>query len=112
MEEYEFDAENFYVAIPDFEGYLINAKGNIISLGRVVEFKRKGEPYTRTVPESVVKVNLGYDFPTVVLNKEGKRYTKSLAHLIAASFCKGYKSLGYHDGNPFNICWDNLDIKQ
>lgn len=89
-------------AIPDFPGYEIS------DTGKVRSFKTKSGKLG--LPHEVTPVLMDPIGWAVRLNKEGKRYLRSLARLVLVSFEGDHPEarVGYRDGNSFNLKLENL----
>lgn len=85
-----------FTPIPDFEGYGINKKGDVIS------FKKR----------KMIKQGVWGLYKKVALSKKGRTYYFRIHRLVANVFIPNPNNLpqvNHKDGDKFNNCVDNLE---
>lgn len=76
--------------IQGFEGrYQVSDKGRVKSLERVTQLNGR----VRTEPEKIMAYTLRSGYPTLILRKDGKRYSRQIHRLVAEAFLP----------NPYNL---------
>ena len=104
-------------SVDGYEGlYLINDKGIVLSLPRIVKTRNRKGNITVKRKAKVLKPHLrgrdGLLYPAVTLTKDGKSKTYSLHRLVALAFIPNPYNLSevnHVDENPLNCSADNLE---
>jgi hypothetical protein len=94
--------------IKGFEGrYQVSNFGRVKSLSRVTQLNGR----VRTEPEKIMSYTLRSGYPTLILRKEGKRYSRQIHRLVAEAFIPNPDNLpivNHKDFTRTNNCVDNL----
>lgn len=95
--------------IKGFEGrYQVSNLGRVKSLRRVTQLNGR----VRTEPELIMAVTYRAGYPTLILRKDGKRYSRQVHRLVAEAFLpnpKGLPIINHKDETRTNNCVENLE---
>ena len=95
--------------IKGFEGrYQVSNLGRVKSLRRVTQLNGR----VRTEPELIMAVTYRAGYPTLILRKDGKRYSRQVHRLVAEAFLpnpNGLPVVNHKDYTPTNNCAENLE---
>ena len=101
--------EEHWKDIRGFDGrYQVSDKGRVKSLERVTQLNGR----VRTEPEKIMAYTLRSGYPTLILRKDGKKYSRQIHRLVADAFLPNQGNLpvvNHKDSDRTNNAVDNLE---
>lgn len=95
--------------IKGFEGrYQVSNLGRVKSLSRVTQLNGR----VRTEPEKIMAFTYRSGYPTLILRKDGKRYSKQVHRLVAEAFIpnpENFSIVNHKDFSRTNNVVENLE---